>query len=622
MSIPVADIKLVIWDLDDTFWKGTLSEGIVKAIPSNMAFVKGLCDRGIICSICSKNNYDDAIRQLDVFDARSWFVFVSIDWTPKGRRISSILKDMGLRAPNCLFIDDSPSNLAEAEHYCPGLMTAGPDSIPGLMNDLVSLPIKDPSHVRLAQYKTLEKRVVEKNKTSNNLEFLRSSCINVTLHKDCLEKIDRLHELVLRTNQLNFTKQRDSFSELQSLLKDPSINAGYVTVSDRFGAYGIVGFYAIKKGELVHFLFSCRIIGQGIEKYVYSILGKPRLRIVGDVVSRLDDGPKPDWINLSLENPGKAAQLSNKGTTGGKVVFKGPCDLNAMSEYLEIGHIIKEFTYVSSTGGNYIEHHNHSVNYLQWHFLGEKEKIELLDECLFNDVNMYDTAMYDDDVSILFVSTLIEPNLGIYERKRDGFLIAFGEHSYPLTDPQNWPGYIRGTLFTAQNSFTREWLEQFQSKWVFKGALTPSEITSNAQKLLSLVSSQTRVCFILGSETPFLANNQFNYNGRHLVYAEMNTLFRQLADHDPRVFLLDINRYIRSQDDFTNNINHFKRRVYYDMAQTAQKYIAIASGEKINTRGKLYLWRRSVIDAIGKTGFFQGKVYSLIRPILRKDKKS
>ena len=47
-------VKLVIWDLDETFWKGTLSEGKVQKVDKNFNIVKSLIDRGIMCSIVSK----------------------------------------------------------------------------------------------------------------------------------------------------------------------------------------------------------------------------------------------------------------------------------------------------------------------------------------------------------------------------------------------------------------------------------------------------------------------------------------------------------------------------------------------------------------------------------------
>ncbi len=57
-------IKIVIWDLDETFWRGTLSEGAVEAVPRNLETVQELSRRGIIHSIASKNDHDEARRVL------------------------------------------------------------------------------------------------------------------------------------------------------------------------------------------------------------------------------------------------------------------------------------------------------------------------------------------------------------------------------------------------------------------------------------------------------------------------------------------------------------------------------------------------------------------------------
>ncbi len=56
----VEPVKLIIWDLDETFWSGTLSEEGISPIVSNIELIKDLSARGIINSICSKNNFDQA----------------------------------------------------------------------------------------------------------------------------------------------------------------------------------------------------------------------------------------------------------------------------------------------------------------------------------------------------------------------------------------------------------------------------------------------------------------------------------------------------------------------------------------------------------------------------------
>lgn len=47
-------VKLIIWDLDETFWKGTISEGKVSKIQKNINFILDSTDMGIVHSICSK----------------------------------------------------------------------------------------------------------------------------------------------------------------------------------------------------------------------------------------------------------------------------------------------------------------------------------------------------------------------------------------------------------------------------------------------------------------------------------------------------------------------------------------------------------------------------------------
>ena len=54
-------VKLVVWDLDETFWKGTLSEEGITPIIGNIELVKQLAQRGIISSVCSKNDHGSAM---------------------------------------------------------------------------------------------------------------------------------------------------------------------------------------------------------------------------------------------------------------------------------------------------------------------------------------------------------------------------------------------------------------------------------------------------------------------------------------------------------------------------------------------------------------------------------
>lgn len=609
-QIDFTKLKLVIWDLDETFWKGILSEGPVIPIPENISLIKSLTNHGIVNSICSKNDWQPTIDKLKELGVNDFFVFKSIDWTPKGPRIRQLIKDMGLRPVNCLFIDDNVVNLNEAKFYEKDLMIAEPSIIPELQAYLESVSATDTEHKRLRNYHVLEQKQAAKAEASNNLAFLYSSDTRVEICRDCMEHIERISELVARTNQLNYTKVRSSREELELLCKDDDVDTGYVKVCDRFGDYGIVGFFAVKDNRCLHFLFSCRTIGQGVEQYVYAILGHPILEVRGEVVNLVTTDDAPAWINQGEHKDG-ISQAETVSHT--KIVLKGGCDLKVMSEYLQTDNVIEEFTYISPTKHNLIENQNHSTNYLQWPFFSDVEKRAILDECVFADEDMFNTSMYDEDVAILFLSTLPDANLGVYRRRSDGFRIAFGESCYPLTDPRCWDAYIKGTIFTAHNIFTREWLESFSEKYVFEGSLSPDMIIENVQRLLSKLPSSTKVCYILGSETPFKKNVQPNYEGRHLVYREINKKMRAFAANNERIRLIDVNEFIRGQEDFTNNINHFHRRVYYEIATKANEYIGELTGIKLRQKGTFYLWRKDLIDRIGYTGFYQTRIWKYLR---------
>ena len=126
-------VKLIIWDLDETFWKGTISEGKVSKIQKNINFILDSTDMGIVHSICSKNDAIVVKQKLQEWAIWDYFVFPSVDWTNKGPRIKNIIKNMNLRAENVLFIDDNIQNLEEAKFYCPRLMTGQINGIDGFL---------------------------------------------------------------------------------------------------------------------------------------------------------------------------------------------------------------------------------------------------------------------------------------------------------------------------------------------------------------------------------------------------------------------------------------------------------------------------------------------------------
>lgn len=579
-------IKLVIWDLDDTFWKGTISEGDVQIPQMHRELLMQLTDIGIVNSICSKNDYKQTMDCLVKNNLAEYFVFPSIDWNPKGQRIRQLISDMQLRAVNVLFIDDNPSNLGEAQHFCPQIMTGGPELISVLYTEAMKCEKKDKEHKRLAQYRVLEKKHHAKVTSSSNEEFLRQSNIQVKIEKNCLPQLERIYDLIMRSNQLNFTKIRSSEEELRNLFSDTTVSCGYVSVRDKFGDYGIVGFYALRENRLIHFVFSCRTLGMGIEQYVYNSLGRPELQIAGEVISDLSSAEVPEWINQ--ENKADSVEkMQIKGLHSHNVLVKGPCDLFQIYPYIAQTEMFDtEFTYVVD-GGLTIESTGHTTHIVESGRLSEERKQRITEEVPFTDPGIYCDNIWKLPYKAVFISILTDANLGVYRRKETGEKFAFLEYTYPLTDRSNWPGYIDGTYRTSGFVFTEKILRDFSEKYEFLGRNTPEQIVENLEYIRKHLPKECVLAIMLGGELYYEKNTYEAYKDRHLVHKKINDAIRAWAVGQNNVRLMDVNRYLVDQNSFYDHFNHYIKPVYYALAAEMVEIVNTATGAKIEETSKL-----------------------------------
>ncbi|MBQ7921762.1 MAG: HAD-IIIC family phosphatase [Clostridia bacterium] len=603
-------IKLVIWDMDETFWLGTITEGEVRLPDAHKKLITDLADAGIICSVCSKNDLHPVMDKLSEYGVDDLFVFPSVNWEPKGNRVRQIIEDMQLRPVNVLFIDDNPSNLAEAEHCCPGIIAELPEIIPQLIRDVDACEKKDREHKRLKQYKVLEEKHTERTNYASNEEFLMQSGIQVEISQDCLAELERIHDLVLRSNQLNFTKIRSSADELKVLLSDLEVTSGYVRVADKFGDYGIVGFYAMKDDRLIHFVFSCRTLGMGIEQYVYNILGRPELTINGEVISDLSNSELPEWINN--DNTAETAEkMKIHDLKQHQVLIKGPCDLFQIYPYIADTELFDtEFTYASDNGLT-IESTGHTTHIVESLRLTPEQKQRVLDEVPFTDKGMYSDNIYKLPYKVVFISILTDANLGVYRRKDTGERLAIMEYIHPLTDSANWNGIISGEYPHSGFTFTEEILRNFAEKYEFLGRNIPEQILENLQYVRKHLSKDCLLVIMLGGELYYEKNTFEAYMDRHLVHREINALLRSWAETQDNVKLLDVNKYLTDQSSFYDHFNHYIKPVYYALAGEMVEIVNEHTGSAVKETSKLMMVKIRLKEMLAP-------VYYRIKKLLRK----
>lgn len=577
-SIDVQKIKLVIWDLDDTFWSGTLSEGGITLINKNVELAQKLIDKGIMNSICSKNTFEEVKKELDKYQLWDLFVFPSIDWTAKAPRIQHMIKTMGLRPTNVLFIGDNTMNLNEVSFFLPEIMTLNAKDIDFLINNIDKINKEDKAHNRLKQYRVLEKKNEEKEKIGTTEEFLKQSDIRVKVNYNCLSEIDRIEELIGRTNQLNFTKLRSAKEEILSTLNNPNFSCGTISVKDKYGDYGIVGFFALNKqtNTLLHFLFSCRTIGMGIEQYAYELLNYPTLNIVGEVINQVENKKIVNWIKSDTETSTTSEDKENttKHTKQVSVLFKSPCGLSAIMPYLGKSNNIKitcEFNYVNQNGVT-ISAFNNTTHIIESQTLDKKQINEVLADAPFLDEGAFQTATFKEKWDFIFMSILPDEHEGVYLHKKTGIKICFSSANFDLTEEKNWEKFINGEYANHGFKFTETILRHFKDNFEFQGFMHPDDIVNNLKQIREHLPKETTLVLMLGSEIDFHKNTaEFAHHAENnlVVNKKITEAFASINN----VILINYTDYITSQECYADCINHFSRKVYYEIAQKVTQLI-------------------------------------------------
>jgi len=559
-------IRFIIWDLDETFWKGTLTEGGITYRQEVHDIVIELAHRGIISGICSKNDLAPVRDLLTERGIWEYFVFPSISWESKGPRIARLVEQMQLRPETILFIDDNPMNLHEAQHFVPGLQIADETIIGSLLDEPLLRGKPDARLSRLQQYRLLEKRKTDEERAGgDSRDFLRSSNIRVSILHDVSDHLDRVIELINRTNQLNFTKVRlpedvnEARAQLAEQLASFRWQVGLVKVVDKYGDYGFCGFYAfnIMSRRLDHFCFSCRTLGMEVESWLYARLGRPRIRVQGEVLAKLPqaDDPPIDWITLAAESEGDEPVNEN---ALGTVYLRGSCDLAAVGHYLGLvsAKLIQDFN-VSYNGLNLRLDHSMFIR----HTLRPPDErgMEALASIGYPAEICRSLLPESARHADLFVMTFAVDRHALYRHRDTGVLAPFTAPGVGgTTDVTTLAAEAEKYFGTAggRTSFSNL-CETFD----YAGPISEADFKLNLRLALDLIPGDKPVIIILALEPKSKPNS-----AKAASQPVINPWIREIAVQYSNVALLDLMSCIASPSEMHGTI-HFDRAVYMRLYQ-------------------------------------------------------
>jgi FkbH-like protein len=565
----VEAVRLVIWDLDETFWRGTLTEGGMNYQRHVHDIVITLAHRGIISSICSKNDFEPVKKILQEQGIWEYFILPSISWEPKGPRIARIVESVQLRPPTILFIDDNPLNLQEALHFVPALQIADETLIGSMLDDWRFTGKDDSNLTRLAQYKLLEQRHAEQAASGGDTrDFLRASAIRVRVIHELDEHVDRIVELVNRTNQLNFTKKRlpddvePARQAVSELLANFRFQSGLISVRDRYGDHGLTGFYTVDTitNRLVHFCFSCRTQNMGVERWMYERLGRPGLKVEGEVTTDIFAADVPDWITLARDGDGGASDAAEQSL--GRVLVRGGCDLQVMAHYLGMS--------ASSVRGEYHFHRfgkairvDHSAC-VRLALDGISDAAMRALEPIAYRRDDFATALAGDEAFDTYLFSFQSDGVqALYRHRTLGISVPFGvaqmRNSLDLATVERAKLEARLPDPNAQKA-----LDALLENYVHTGLIGEAAFKENLQRMLDATTPAARVFIILGNDSFRNARGEMQVHEHHRNINRWISEVAASAGQDVRP--LAIAEHIRDPSEMVD-VNHFAPKVYYRLSE-------------------------------------------------------
>ncbi len=283
--------KCLVLDLDNTCWGGVIGDDGLNGIGLGnetaygesfmyfQNFVKELKDRGVILAVCSKNEmeiakegftHSDSVLKFDDF------ISFKANWDPKHQNIANIAKEINIGLDSLVFIDDNPAERSIVSAQLPDV------SVPNVGSEVIAFvdhierngyfettSLSKDDLNRNKFYEQDSKRLKEQALYVNYEDFLKSLEMQAEIKPFASEYLDRITQLINKTNQFNLTIRRYTFGEIELINNTKSYIKIYGKLVDSLGDNGLV---SVIIGEIKEqlcvidlWIMSCRVFKRDME---------------------------------------------------------------------------------------------------------------------------------------------------------------------------------------------------------------------------------------------------------------------------------------------------------------------------------------------------------------------
>lgn len=290
--------KCLVLDLDNTLWGGVIGDDGVQGLVLGrdhavgesfldfQRYVKALQQRGVILAVCSKNDLENAKEGFthpdSVLKLEDFSVFKA-NWNPKPGNIREIAEELNIGMDSLVFVDDNPAERAlvaeqlpevavpdvgaHVSRYAAILERDGYFEVDKIVQDDLS---------RAAFYNSNAQRSEHQAGFRDYGEFLASLDMTAEIAPFSSVYLERITQLINKTNQFNLTTRRYTGAEVEAISRDSGFITLYGRLADKFGDNGLVSVLIARTAddtaEIDVWLMSCRVLGREMEVAMFDAL--------------------------------------------------------------------------------------------------------------------------------------------------------------------------------------------------------------------------------------------------------------------------------------------------------------------------------------------------------------
>lgn len=291
--------KLLVLDLDDTLWGGTIGDdglggialgpahgGKGEAFAAWQQHLAGLAQRGVVLAVCSKNAPEIAATGFEHADSvlrREDFAAFVCSWDDKATGLRRIAQELNLGLDATVFVDDNPAERALVQQLVPevAVVDIGTDPAQFIQRLEAGHWFDQQAYTevdlgRHAAYAALGQARAAKTSSADIGSYLEGLAMQGRAAPALAQDLPRLAQMELKTNQFNLTTRRYTQAQLLAQMQQPDRLVLAFHLKDRFGDHGLVGsLLAVREADALRidsWLLSCRVFSRGAEAFILRAL--------------------------------------------------------------------------------------------------------------------------------------------------------------------------------------------------------------------------------------------------------------------------------------------------------------------------------------------------------------